>query len=348
MRKRPTLKDVAEAAGVHVSTVSRALDPHTNHPVTRELGDRIRRVSAALGYLPNAEAYSLRTRRTRMVGVVIPDITDPVYAPILRGLEDALLPNGYVSIVASINGDIGREAIVTAMMQSRNVDGLILGSVAREDDVVSELLGQGVPIVTLGRRVEDERVSSVTTDHDLGMRQALAHLTELGHRDIAHIAGPTELSTGADRLAAFRSACVAASVALPATRIVPASAYTIAEGERCARELVARNTGCTAVVCANDRLAVGAIAAFRELGLDVPRDISVTGYNDMPMVDLLSPSLTTVRAPLVQIGNRAASLLLDFLRESGPDRQARHVVLPVELVIRESTRPPPTVTRHRP
>lgn len=347
MRKRPTLKDVAQAAGVHVSTVSRALDPHTNHPVTSELGDRIRHLSAALGYQPNAEAYSLRTRRTRMVGVVIPDITDPVYAPILRGLEDVLLPNRYVSIVASINGDIGREAIVTSMMQSRNVDGLILGSVAREDDVVSELLGQGAPIVTLGRRVEDKCVSSVTTDHDQGMRQMLAHLTELGHRDIAHIAGPTDLSTGADRLSAFRSACIAASIEVAATRIVAASAYSIAEGERCARDLVARKTGCTAVVCANDRLAVGAIGAFRELGLEVPHDISVTGYNDMPMVDLLSPSLTTVRAPLVQIGNRAASLLLDLLRESDPDRQARHVVLPVELVIRESTRPPPRLSRRK-
>lgn len=337
MKKKATLKDVAKAAGVHVSTVSRALDPNTTHPVSKALGDHVRRVSAELGYEPNAEAYSLRTRRTRMVGVVIPDITDPVYALILRGLEDALLPKRYVSIVASIDGDISREADVTAMMRSRNVDGLILGSVEREDAVVSALLGQGVPIVTLGRRVDDENVSSVTSDNVGGMRQALAHLAALGHRDVAHLAGPQNLSTGADRLAAFLAECAALGIDVAEERIVSAEAYSIAEGQRCARLLAGRRTGATALVAANDRLAVGAVAAFRELGLECPRDISVTGYNDMPMVDFLSPALTTIHVPLTRIGHEAAALLLRLLDTPEPERRASHLVLPVQLVIRGST-----------
>ncbi|MGQ7791113.1 LacI family DNA-binding transcriptional regulator [Faunimonas sp. B44] len=338
MGTRTTLKDVARAAGVHVSTASRALDPNTRHPVAKELADHVRRVSADLGYQPNAEAYSLRTRRTRMVGVVIPDITDPVYALILRGLEEGLLPKRFVSIVASLDGDFSREADVIALMRSRNVDGLILGSVEREDDVVSKLLDQGVPMVTLGRRVEDERVSSVISDHAAGIRQALGHLVGIGHRAIGHIAGPQSLSTGAERRAAFVRECGALGLDVREDAIVPAAAYSIDEGRRCARELATRRTGVTAVVCANDRLAVGAIAAFRDFGLECPGDISVTGYNDMPMVDLLSPALTTVRAPLVDIGRRAAELLLDLIAAPEPERQPRHVVLPVELVVRGSTR----------
>ncbi|MYZ46773.1 LacI family DNA-binding transcriptional regulator [Propylenella binzhouense] len=341
MKKRITLKDVARAANVHVSTASRALDPNTSHPIRDELALHIRRVSAELGYELNAEAYSLRTRRTRLVGVVIPDITDPVYPLILRGLENALLPRRFVSIVASLDGDMSREADVTALMRSRNVDGLILGSVEREDVVATKLLSQGVPLVTVGRRVENESVSSVTSDHVEGIRQALAHLRALGHRAIAHIAGPQKLSTGADRLKAFRGASAALGLGVSERAIVAADAYSIDEGRRCARELVARATGTTAVVCANDRLAVGAIAALRELGLECPRDLSVTGYNDMPMVDLLSPGLTTVHVPLVEIGSESARLLLDLLDRPEPEREARHVVLPASLVVRGSTRPPP-------
>lgn len=337
MGRRPTLKDVARAAGVHVSTVSRALDPETDHPVTQALADHVRKVSEELGYLPNAEAYSLRTRRTRMLGVVIPDITDPVYALILKGLEDALLPRRYVSIVASLDGDISREADVTALLRSRNVDGLILGSVAREDSVVSKLVDQGVPLVTLGRRVDGVEASSVTSDHSAGIRAAIAHLRDLGHARIAHLAGPQTLSTGADRLAAFRDGCAALGIEADPARIVAANAYSIDEGRRCAGELAERATGATAIVCANDRLALGAICALREQGISCPGDVSVTGYNDMPLVDLMSPALTTIRVPLREIGARAANLLLDLLAKPEGERPQSHIVLPVELVVRAST-----------
>lgn len=337
MKKRVTLRDVAQAAGVHISTASRALAPNTNHPVTQRLGEHVRRVSEALGYERNAHAFSLRTRRTRMIGVVIPDITDPVYALILRGLENALFPRRYVSIVASLDGNVSREAEVTRLMRSRDVDGLILGSVEREDEVVANLLAQGVPMVTLGRRVNDAGVSSITSDHDHGIGLALQHVAGLGHRKVAHIAGPQSLSTGAGRFQAFVKGSASLGLDFDPDNVVFARSYSVADGRSCAGELLARGAQFTAVICANDRLAVGAMAEFRQRGRACPQHVSITGYNDMPMVELLTPPLTTVRAPLELIGYHAASTLVRLIEEPATEREAAHTVLPVDLMVRAST-----------
>jgi LacI family transcriptional regulator len=340
MKRRVTLKDVAEQAGVHISTVSRALNPRTRHLITAEVAATIARVSARLDYRPNAAALSLRTSRTRSIGTVVPDIANPVFPPIIRGIEDALTARGYLAILANTDGNLEREAEIAAMLLARGVDGLILASVEREDRAISQLAAEGLPIVTVNRRVDDPFVSSVVNDEKDGVRHTLAHLVGLGHRVIANIAGPQSLSTGVERYRAFESERAALPLDPDPSLVVFATAFNEAEGDRCVEELLARDAPCSAIVCSNDRLAIGAIAALRRHGLQCPRDISVTGYNDMPLVDRLSPALTTVRVHQYEVGRVAANMLIELIETRFDDRVPRHIVHPVELIVRDSTGAP--------
>jgi LacI family transcriptional regulator len=339
MRRRVTLKDVARVAGVHVSTVSRALDPRTRHLLTDDVVQSIRRVSDELNYRPNAAAATLRTNRSRSVGVVVPDITNPVFPPIIRGIEDGLLTHGYLAILANTDGHLDREAEIADTLRARGVDGLILASVEREDRAISKLAGEGLPIVTVNRSVDDQAVSSVVNDEAGGIRLILDHLTSLGHLAIANIAGPQTFSTGVERYLAFESEREARGLSPGAGLVAFASGFNESEGERCAEELLARGVSFSALVCSNDRLAVGAIAALRRQGLECPADVSVTGYNDMPLADRLSPPLTTIRIQQYEVGVDAADLLMRMI-ENPLEHEPRHIVRPVELVVRGSTGAP--------
>jgi LacI family transcriptional regulator len=337
---RTTLQDIARAVGVNVSTVSRALNQDSAHPVSGALSQKIRRASERLKYLPNTAASSLRTLRTRTVGVIVPDITDPAYPPIIRGIEDGLAEHGYVAILANTDGGERRQQRIIETMRARAVDGLILATVARDDPATLRQI-DGLPVVTVVRASDDPRLSSVVHDEADGIRRILNHLVSCGHRQIAAIAGPQSLSTGFRRYSAFEEHRKLLGIGKARPNAVFANAFNETEGERCAEELLARGQPFTAqpftaIVCANDRLAVGAIAALRRHGLRCPDDVSVTGYNDMPLADRLSPALTTVRVQHHKGGRESAELIVELMR--GSHAAPRHVVLPVEIVVRGSTR----------
>ncbi|MEO1018768.1 MAG: LacI family DNA-binding transcriptional regulator, partial [Pseudomonadota bacterium] len=336
LKRRTTLKDVADALEVHSSTVSRALDPRTRHLITSELADRIMRTARELGYQPNAQASSLRTRRSMTVGVVVPDITNVVFPPILRGIEDRLSQSGYITMIVNTDGNPERESTVIDTLRSRGVDGLILASAQREDPAISRAVAEGIPIVTVNRMVNDPNVSSVSNDDSMGITFAIDHMMALGHRRIAHIAGPLALSTGIVRHDAFKRVKAERYLDDNPLMIAQSRAFTEAEGERCAKVLLERNIAFTAIVCANDQLALGTIRALRSAGLSCPDRISVSGYNDMPLVDRLDPPLTTVRIQQRTAGARAAEILLAQMEEEGRARLV-HIELPVELVVRGST-----------
>jgi LacI family transcriptional regulator len=341
MRRRVTLKDVAEAVGVHVSTVSRALDPKTRHLITPEVADQIRLVSERLDYRQNAAAYSLKTNRTRTVGVVLPDITNPIFPPIIRGVEDAMAAHDYLAIIANSDGDIRREANITATLRARGVDGLVLASVERKDAAVIRLAEEGLPIVTVNRELNNPNISSVVHDENEGMRHVLMHLASLGHRRVANIAGPRHLSTGEARYRAFVRHRDALGLKGDGDLVAFAESFNEAEGERCADELLATGRAFTAIVCSNDRLAIGAISSLRRRGVRCPEDISVTGYNDMPMADRLSPALTTIRIEQYRAGYEAAELLYQAIQTPTESRRPKHIMLSVELIVRGSTAAPP-------
>lgn len=338
MRKgRPTLKDVAQAVGVHTSTISRALDPKRRHLITEDLVEKIVRAADELSYRPDSIASSLRTKRSMSVGVLVPDITNIIFPPILRGIEDALAERGYVAIIVNTDSDVARESSLIDILRARGVDGLILASAQRRDEAISRATADGLPIVTVNRKVDDPAVSSVVNDEERGIDLAVAHLAELGHSHIAHIAGPQELSTGLLRHEAFLKAMEAHGLRYDPGLVAFSQAINEPEGERCLRELAERGKVFTAIVSANDRLAIGAIEGLRTLGFDCPGQMSVTGYNDMPLADRMTPPLTTVRIRSYDCGRAAAEILLEQLDTPPDARQPRHVVMPVELVVRGST-----------
>lgn len=332
---RTTLKDLARELGVHVSTVSRALNPDSGHPVTPDLTEKIRRASARLGYRPNAAAYHLKTNRSRAIGVVVPDITDPAFPPVIRGIEDALARHDYVAMLANTDGNSRRHAKILETMCARGIDGLVLASVTRNDDMASQLTA-GIPVVTVSRRTDDPRFSSVVHDEDDGIRSVLTHLVSLGHRNIACIAGPQTLSTGFNRYSAYMKHSELLGLTPRRQPVSFARAFNELEGERCAEELLIAGRPVTAVVCANDRLAVGAVATFRRHRIDCPANISITGFNDMPLADRLSPPLTTIRVQHYKAGVEAAELIVEIVENAAIE--PRRVVLPVELIVRDSTR----------
>jgi len=333
-----TLKDVALRAGVHPATASRALNPETRLLVSEDTANRVLAAAADLGYRPNAVARSLRTRRSHTVGVLIPDLNNPLFPPIIRGLEDRLGADGYVPLIGNTDGDDARERTVFEQMRARHVDGYVLATAHLRSPLLDEAARAGLPVVLMNRIAEDYSFPSVTVDNERGVRMAISHLTSLGHKRIACIAGPQDVSTGLARYRGFRSAMAAADLEVPADQVAFARSFSIEEGHRCAKEILAAGERCTAVAAGNDMLAVGCYLALDEAGLSCPGQISVVGFNDMPFIDMLRPPLTTVAFPHYQVGTEAAKLLIERL--NGDSGLVKVLYLAPELIVRGSTAPP--------
>jgi LacI family transcriptional regulator len=333
-----TLRDVAAAAGVHPATASRALNLDTRVLVNADTARRVLDAATELRYRPNPIARGLKTSRSFTVGVVVPDLRNPLFPPIARGIEERLEPAGYTSLLANTDNDPERERLSFDALRARQVDGYITASARREHPLLEELAANGRPLVLANRRTDDEGLASVVPDDRDGMCQAVAHLAALGHRRLAHLAGPSDLSTGVHRHEGFVQGMRAAGLAVDADLVVAGGGFTEAEGARLCRELLARRARFTAVLAGNDLLALGCIDALRDAGLDCPGDVSVVGFNDMDWSARFSPPLTTVRVPHQRLGMAAADLLLERLVD--PHAEVRHVVLPVQLVVRGSTVPP--------
>jgi|HubBroStandDraft_6_1064221.scaffolds.fasta_scaffold105552_3 LacI family transcriptional regulator len=342
-----TLRDVAVRAGVHPATASRALNPETRILVSEDTARRVLDAAETLGYSPNPVARSLRTRRSHTVGVLIPDLNNPLFPPMVRGLEDRLAAAGYVALIGNTDSDDKRERMVFDQMRARHVDGLVLATARLRHPLLAEASRAEIPVVLINRLAQDYSFPSVTVDNERGVRMAVSHLAGLGHRRIAHIAGPQEMSTGLSRYRGFVTAMESSGLQVDSELVVFAKAFTVEEGLRCGRLLLERGGGqpgqagqagpadCTAIAAANDMLAVGCYAALDECGLSCPEDISVVGFNDMPFIDRLRPPMTTIRFPHYQVGTEAAQLLLERIADhSSP---VKILYLAPELIIRGST-----------
>lgn len=331
---KATIKEVARLAEVHPSTVSRALNAATRHLISPEIVAKVEAAAQELGYARNALASGLRTRRSLTVGMIVPDITNPLFPPMLRGVEDGLGPD-YTTILANTDNDPERAATSARRLLARGVDGLILATARRRDPLIAELVAERVPLVLVNRSTDQGGVSAVLSDDAQGVRLMLDHLLALGHQRIAHLAGPQDLSTGAARHRAFKEAMRHARLEVDERQIALARSFTLAEGERLALQLLRASPRPTAILAGNDLLALGAYGAAASLGLAAPRDVSITGFNDMPFVDRLTPPLTTIRIQHYNMGVQAARLLLDRLARS--DGPGATVQLGVELIVRGST-----------
>ncbi|MEI5102853.1 LacI family DNA-binding transcriptional regulator [Streptomyces sp. PmtG] len=339
LRPRPIrLRDVADTAGVHPATASRALNPATRARVSADTARRVLRAAKDLGYRPNPIARSLKTTHSHTVGLIIPDLGNPYFPPIARGVESALEPAGYHTWIVDTHNDPRRERAQIESLRSRQIDGLIVATALRDHPHLRALHADNVPMVLINRRVDALDLPCVTPDDADGITRAVTHLAALGHTRIAHVGGPATTSTGATRTHAFRHAVRDLGLADDPALHTEATQWSEAAGAHALRALLDRDTPCTAVVAANDLLALGCYGTLTARGLRCPADLSVVGFNDMPFLTHLHPALTTVRVPHHEVGTEAAHMLIDCMTD--PTRPARSLLLPVSLVIRESTAPP--------
>ena len=339
MSERPaTLRDVATAAGVHPATASRALNPSTRLLVSEDTAQRVLEAASRLGYRPNPVARSLRTRRSNTVGVLIPDLNNPLFPPIVRGVEDMLAGRGYVALIGNTDADENRERMVFDQMRARHVDGFVLATAQLRHPILDEAAEADLPVVLMNRTAQGYPFSSVSVDNEQGVRASVAHLASLGHTRIGHIAGPQGISTGVARLRGFQEGMRSSGLEVRDDQVIHAGAYSVEEGIRCCTELLAHRGDLTAIVAANDMVAVGCYAALEDMGVSCPEDVSVIGFNDMPFIDRLRPPLSTVRFPHYQLGMEAAKLLLE--RIDGDAAPVKILYLAPELVVRGSTAPP--------
>ena len=329
-----TLRDVAEAAGVHPGTVSRAL----NNPVevSAKTVARVRKAAAKLGYVPNPNARGLKTSRSNLLGVVVPDLTNPLFPPIIRGIDDTVAERGFSAVIVNTDTDLDREEQQVRALRARQVDGLLVCTAMLDHPLFQRLHDEKFPLVFLVRTMADPGLSSVTGDDSAGIAMAVNHLVQLGHRRIAHVAGPQDNSAGVRRRRAYEMALRDHDLPVDQNLIVIADQFQETGGAVAAGRLLDSGADCTAVVAGNDLLALGVYDALAARGLRCPQDMSVTGFNDMPFLDKISPPLTSVNVPRYEIGVQGARLMLEALT-TPKTYLPRSVRLPVELVVRGST-----------
>ncbi len=337
-RARATITDVASEAGVHPSTVSRVLNGHAGSMIAPATRQRVLDAADRLGYRPSALARSLRLQRTLTLGMLVPDITNPFFSSIIKGAEDAARERGYNLILCNSEDEPEREATYLRVLRQRQVDGLLIASSQMADDTIAELREEAFPFVLLNRATQDARDLAVVVDNHAAAVEVVAHLAALGHRRVGHIAGPQNTTTGVDRLEGYRAGVLAYGLADEPALVVEAEAFSEEAGHQALGILRDGPARPTAVFAANDLIAIGMLKRLREIGARVPRDLSIVGFNDIPLAGLLEPALTTVRVPQLEMGVAGAHLLIDRL-EGRPIVDVR-LTLPTELVIRGSSAAP--------
>lgn len=346
-----TLREVAQEAGVHVSTASRALNPETRSIVNDETADRIREVAKRLGYRPHPLARALRTQRTLTIGMTVPNLANPIFPMIYAGAGASLAEEGYALVIG------GDSFLVTeddpedneggpGLLLGDRVDGWIITEARMESTLPEMMLRDKTPVVLVNRIADLIAAPSIATDDHLGIRLIIKHLVELGHTAIGHVGGPERVSSGAIRRQAFVECMEAEGLEVSDSRISQASAFRADAGREACEILLDSGEHFTAIVAADDLIALGCYDALRERGIFVPGEVSVTGYDDMPFIDRVHPSLTTVSVPFYEMGASAGKVMFSLLTNPEAVNQAIDDAserLAPSLVVRASTAPPPFI-----
>lgn len=333
---RTTIHEVAQAAGVSIATVSRALNGRGR--ISKATRLRVLQTAQDLGYQPNDLARSLLAKTTQTIAVIVPDITNPFFPELIKGIEQVACARGHLVLLCDSADDKIRVWKDLAALRRKQVDGIILVGARLSADRIAAVTA-GLPVVTVDRDVQLSSASVVQSDHRSGAALATDYLLALGHRRIAYLTGTPGLTVTALRLAGYEAALAQAGLLVDQSLVVSAG-FLEEEGHQAARELLSRATDFTAVLAANDLSAIGALAALEEAGLRVPADVSVMGFDDIHLASYIRPRLSTVRQHIFRLGARAAEVLIDQLVTVG-STQIVHETMEVELVVRESTAPPP-------
>jgi LacI family transcriptional regulator, galactose operon repressor len=327
-----TIRDVARAAGVSTATAARALGGygHASPAARRKVSESARQ----LGYRPNVVARALVSRATTTVGLVVGDIENPFFAAAARGLADVMDAHGYTVLLANADEDAGRERRAVDALRARQVDGMVVvPAPGASPEHLAELVTAGVPLVLLDRAVVGVAADSVLARNVAGARAAVAHLAGLGHRRIGVVSDSPEITSSAERIQGYRQALRAAGIA-PEPGLISIGGPTRDDGEAAALRLLDRADRPTAVFTANNFMTVGALRAARSLGLRIPDDVALVGFDDLDWTTLVQPPVTVVRQPVADLGRVAGERLLRRLEgDAGPPKRIR---LDANLIVRGS------------
>ncbi len=335
---RVSIKDIAKAAGVSHSTVSRAL---SDSPlVSDETKARIQRLAQEMGYSPNTLARSLVTRQTYTIGVVVTTIADPFVAEVVQGIEATAHDYNYTVILCSSGAQPEREIAAVEMLRSKRVDGVIVTSSRIGALYLEHLERIGAPIVLINNHNESSGryTFTVTVDNRHGGYLATEHLVQLGHRRIAYVTAPADHSSDLDRMAGYRQALISGGIEPDSELIVPGNGRADG-GEQALQALIELSEPPSAVFCYNDMTAIGLMHSARQVGLSVPGDMAVVGFDDIPFASYFYPPLTTIAQPKVEMGRLAMKMALSLMSigEENHEEEISNIVVRGTLVVRAST-----------
>ncbi len=331
-----TIRDVAERAGVAPITVSRVIN--NSGYVSEETRARVEAAIAELQYVPNSLARSLRFKRTHTLALVLTDITNPFWTTVARGVEDAASRHGFNVILCNTDENEDKQTEYLNVLLQKQVDGFLLVPARSTAEPITLIQRQRVPVVVLDRQVPGAQVDIVRGDSEGGAYELTRLLLSLGHRRIVMLSGPRGVSTAVDRVTGYRRALTEAGIAEDAMLIYYGE-YTQDGGYHMTQQALTAQPRPTALFAANNFIAIGALRALREAGLQVPEDITLVCFDDIPATLVIEPFLTVVAQPAYEMGQRATELLLARLSGQAPD-EYQEIVLPAQVIIRRSCCPP--------
>jgi DNA-binding LacI/PurR family transcriptional regulator len=326
------IAEIARRANVSTATVSRTLNQ--SGPVKATTARKVWRAVTALNYYPNSHARTLVSGRSRLIGLIVSDITNPFFPELVRAFEDLAAQKQYDLLLTSTNYDTSRMTTCLRRMLERKVDGVAMMTSEMDTSLIRELSKRNVPIVFMDVGQIGPRMSHVSVDYGNGIRQAVDHILSLGHRNIGFISGPLDLHSARTRRQAFVDGMLDNKIALD-RRLVREGTHTAEGGEKAMKELLKLARIPSAVVCSNDWTAIGALHAIHQAGLSVPHDISLLGFDDIPLTSYTTPTLTTVRMSAREVGATAFQALFSLIGEQHVEGDVYQV--PTKLVVREST-----------
>jgi LacI family transcriptional regulator len=332
-----TIKDVAALAGISYTTVSHVLN--RTRPVSDAVRKKVEEAITQLDYVPSAVARSLKAKSTATIGLLIPNGINPYFAELARGIEDYCERNGFCVILCNSDDNLQKQRNYLRVLLEKRVDGLIVSSVGGDDSLVDSLAAVRTPLVIVDRDLENITADLVRIDHELGAWLATSHLLDLGHRHIACICGPAQTSVARMRLAGYQRAMREAGVEVQDSWVVE-SDFTGPSGYQAACTLLETDRP-TAIFAANDMVGIGVLRAAAERNVKVPAQLSVVGFDDIQMSQFVYPALTTVGQSILQLGERAAEVLLRRIAARGEYREVQQSIVAPSMVLRESTAPPP-------
>lgn len=333
MNKKVSLVDVARRANVSISTVSRTITQ--TGKIGEKTQEKVREVMRELGYKPNRVARRLRAQggKRHLIGLIIPNIQNPFFADLARGVEDVAYKNNFAVMLCNYDEDPQKELFYLDVMQAESVDGIILPPAHEDDPDVLRVKQSGIPVVCVDRSLNDPTIDKVEVDNEQGSFDAVAHLLKKGHRRIGLISGPGDSSTGRERLEGYRRAHAEAGIPVDET-LIRFGNYKQESGREIAEALLAVSHPPSALFACNNLMLVGAIETIFALKLKIPEQVAIIGYDDLPLAAVFDPPLTVVQQPAYEVGQRAAELL--FRRLENPASEVTRLQLKPTLIVRGS------------